>query len=35
VALEGLGHLPMWEDPGRVSGLILEVTTTARHEAHV
>jgi pimeloyl-ACP methyl ester carboxylesterase len=26
VALEGLGHLPMWDDPGRVARMILEVT---------
>lgn len=26
VALEGLGHLPMWDDPARVAELILEVT---------
>jgi pimeloyl-ACP methyl ester carboxylesterase len=35
VALEGLGHLPMWEDPARVTGLILEVTTRARQTAQV
>lgn len=34
VALEGLGHLPMWEDPARVSRLILEVTAAARQGAH-
>lgn len=26
VALEGLGHLPMWDDPTQVARLILEVT---------
>ncbi len=39
VALEGLGHLPMWEDPELVTRVILEVsdpgvdTAPARHEA--
>jgi len=26
VALDGLGHLPMWDDPARVTRVILEVT---------
>jgi pimeloyl-ACP methyl ester carboxylesterase len=26
VALDGLGHLPMWDDPARVARMILEVT---------
>jgi pimeloyl-ACP methyl ester carboxylesterase len=26
VALEGLGHLPMWDDPARIGRVILEIT---------
>jgi pimeloyl-ACP methyl ester carboxylesterase len=29
VALEGLGHLPMWDDPEQVARTILEVTAPA------
>jgi pimeloyl-ACP methyl ester carboxylesterase len=30
IALEGLGHLPMWDNPELVAGRILEVTAPAR-----
>jgi pimeloyl-ACP methyl ester carboxylesterase len=33
VALEGMGHLPMWDDPQTVAQLILEVTAPSAHPA--
>jgi pimeloyl-ACP methyl ester carboxylesterase len=34
VALPGLGHLPMWEDPGLVARTILEVSAAGRAVHH-